>query len=181
LINRFQKARAPPMTTFLNHVQRLLTWAMAFAVAILLVPVSLQIFSRYTNIIPSYIWTEEMSRFFFIWMVMLGATLAVRERLHFDVDIWTSLSPRQDAGLRMVANFFVLLFTGVMIWQGIDFTRFGWNQTSELADLPMWLIFIAWPFAGVIWLLFLIEAFARDIDLYRRGESLVRIVSQEAV
>jgi TRAP-type C4-dicarboxylate transport system permease small subunit len=169
------------MTSFLNVVQRLLTWSMAFAVAILMVPVSLQIFSRFTNLIPSYIWTEEMSRFFFIWMVLLGAILAVRERLHFDVDIWTSLTARQDAALRMVSNVFVLVFTGVMIWWGIEFTRFGWNQTSELADLPMWLIFIAWPFTGVVWLLFLIEAFVRDIGLYQRGEYIQSIAPQEAM
>jgi TRAP-type C4-dicarboxylate transport system permease small subunit len=169
------------MTQFLDRVHRLLTWTMALSVAVLLIPVTLQIVARFTEIIPRYIWTEELSRFCFIWMVMLGAMVALRERLHFDVDLWTNLTPRQDALLRMVSNFFVLAFSGVMIWWGIEFTRFGWNQTSELADLPMWLIFIAWPFAGVIWLLFLIESFLRDIDLYKRGESLPHIAPQEAM
>lgn len=160
------------MTKFLDGYHRLLTWVLAFAVAILIVPVSIQIFSRYTALIPAYIWTEEMSRFFFIWMVMIGAIIGVRERLHFDVDIWSDLSPRANAVLRMVANLFVLGFTGVMIYWGIEFTQFGWNQTSELADLPMWLIFIAWPLTGISWLLFLVEAFVRDIDLYRRNQMI---------
>lgn len=169
------------MTQILNAVQRLLTWAMAFAVTILIIPVSLQIFSRFTDLIPRYIWTEEMSRFFFIWMVMLGAMVAVRERLHFDVDLWADLTPRQDAVLRIVSNVFVLVFSGVMIWWGIEFTQFGWNQTSELADLPMWLIFIAWPIAGAIWVLFLIEAFIRDVVLYRRNEAIPSIIRGDAV
>lgn len=169
------------MTPFLNIVARLLTWAMSLAVVILIVPVSLQIFSRFTDLIPRYIWTEEMSRFFFIWMVMLGAMVAVRERLHFDVDLWTELTPRQDAALRIVSNVFVLAFSGVMIWWGIEFTQFGWNQTSELADLPMWLIFIAWPLAGVIWVLFLIEAFIRDVGLYRRNEAIPSMIRGDAV
>ena len=169
------------MTKFLDLVQRLLTWTMSLSVAVLLIPVTLQIVARFTEIIPRYIWTEELSRFCFIWMVMLGAIVAVRERLHFDVDVWTNLSPRQDALLRMVSNFFVLAFSGVMIWWGIEFTRFGWNQTSELADLPMWLIFIAWPFAGLIWVLFLIEAFLRDIGLYQRNEALAHLAPQEAI
>lgn len=169
------------MTSFNGVLQRVLTWTMALTLAVLLIPVSLQIFSRFTELIPRYIWTEEMSRFFFIWMVMLGAMTAVRERLHFDVDVWNELSARNDALLRIVANFFVLVFTGVMIWWGIEFTRFGWNQTSELADLPMWLIFIAWPFTGVVWLLFLVEAFARDMRLYRSGEYLPRNDPQEAM
>ena len=160
------------MTTFLNGVHRLLTWLLAFAVAILMVPVSIQIFSRFTQLIPAYIWTEEMSRFFFIWMVMIGAMIGVRERLHFDVDFLPKLSARGDAVMRIVANVFVLAFAGVLLWWGVEFTRFGWNQTSELADLPMWLIFIAWPLGGAIYILFLIEAFARDVRLFRSGESL---------
>ena len=160
------------MKTFLDIWQRLLTWVMALALTILIIPVSLQIFSRFTELIPRYIWTEELSRFCFIWMVMLGAMIGLRERLHFDVDVWPKLKPRPDAVLRIVSNLFVLVFSGVMIWTGIDFTKFGWNQTSELADLPMWLIFIVWPLTGLSWVMFLIEAFVRDIDLYRRNQAM---------
>ena len=103
---------------------------------------------------------------------MLGAMIGLRERLHFDVDVWPKLNPRQDALLRILSNTLILIFTGVIIWVGIDFTKFGWNQTSELADLPMWLIFIAWPLTGLSWLMFLVEAFVRDIDLYKRNVAL---------
>ncbi|MBL8378423.1 MAG: TRAP transporter small permease [Burkholderiales bacterium] len=162
------------MKAFLDLWHRLLTWLMAATVAILLIPVCLQIFSRYTELIPRYIWTEEMSRFLFIWMIMLGAMTGLRERLHFDVDLWPQLSARTDAVLRIIANVFVLAFTGIMIYWGIEFTRFGWKQTSELADLPMWLIFIAWPLTGITWFMFLVEAFVRDIGMFRRNEVLER-------
>jgi len=162
------------MKKFLDRWQKILTWTMALAVAVLIIPVSIQIFSRFTALIPAYIWTEELSRFCFVWMVMIGAMIGVRERIHFDVDVWPPLSPKNDALLRIGSNSLVLVFTCVVIWWGVDFTKFGWNQTSELADLPMWLIFIAWPIAGITWLLFLVEAFVRDIDLYQRNEALPR-------
>ena len=162
------------MKKLLDRWQKILTWTMALAVAVLIIPVSIQIFSRFTALIPAYIWTEELSRFCFVWMVMIGAMIAVRERIHFDVDVWPPLSPKNDALLRIGSNSLVLVFTCVVIWWGVDFTKFGWNQTSELADLPMWLIFIAWPIAGITWLMFLVEAFVRDIDLYRRNEALPR-------
>ncbi|MBP6530214.1 MAG: TRAP transporter small permease [Burkholderiales bacterium] len=150
------------MTRFLDRWYQLLTWIMAVTVAVLIIPVTLQIFSRYTSLIPSYIWTEEMSRFFFVWMVMLGAMIGVRDRLHFDVDVFPDLSPHKNALLRLVANALTLIFTAVVIWWGIEFTRFGWNQTSELADLPMWLIFIAWPITGLSWFLFQMDHFRSD-------------------
>jgi len=132
---------------------------MAATVAILIVPVTLQIISRYTALIPAWIWTEELSRFLFIWMIMLGSMIGVREGTHFVVDVLPDLPPRADAALQIVSNLFVLVFALVFVWWGVEFVRFGWNQTSELADLPMGFIFVAWPLAGLTWVLFLGEAF----------------------
>ena len=141
---------------------RLLVWLLAATVGILILPVSLQTFSRYTELLPSYLWTEEASRFLFVWMIMLGAMVGVRERTHFEVDVWPDLPPRAEAWLRILSNLFVLAFALVFSWWGVEFVRFGWNQSSEIAELPMWTIFIAWPLTGLTWLVFLGEAFVQD-------------------
>ena len=120
----------------------------------LIIPVSLQIFSRYTQLIPSYIWTEEMARFLFVWMVMIGATVGVREGSHFDVDVWPALGAKANALLQLVSGVFILMLAFVFLWAGWEFTRFAWNRVSELADLPLWMIHIAWPVAGLSWLVF---------------------------
>jgi TRAP-type C4-dicarboxylate transport system permease small subunit len=133
---------------------RLLTGLLSFSVAILIVPVSLQIFSRYTDLIPSYIWTEEMARFLFIWMIMIGAMLGVREGTHFEVDLWPQMGARATALLSLVSGAFVLVFALVFAWWGMEFTRFAWNRHSELADLPLWLIHLPWPLTGITWLVF---------------------------
>jgi TRAP-type C4-dicarboxylate transport system permease small subunit len=144
---------------FLDGYHRLLTWLMVATVAILIVPVTLQVVSRYTALIPPWIWTEELSRFLFIWMIMLGAMIAVREGTHFVVDVLPELPARPAAALQIVTNLFVLVFALVFVGWGIQFVRFGWDQTSELADLPMVFIFVAWPLAGATWILFLGESF----------------------
>ena len=133
---------------------RLLRWLLAVAVGVLIIPVSLQIFSRYTELIPSYIWTEEMARFLFVWMIMIGAMLGIHEGRHFEVDIWPRLAPRPQAALRLVSNLAVLAFALVFVEAGWYFTHFAWNRISELAELPLWMIHIAWPLTGVTWLLF---------------------------
>jgi TRAP-type C4-dicarboxylate transport system permease small subunit len=150
---------------FIGWVHRLLSWLMVGTVAVLIVPVTLQIISRYTDLIPSWIWTEELSRFLFIWMVMLGAMIGVREGTHFEVDVWPDLAPRPAAMLRLVSNLFVLVFALVFVWWGIEFVRFGWDQSSELAELPMVYIFAAWPVAGLSWVLFLGESFVANFRI----------------
>ena len=148
---------------------QLLTWLLAASVAILIFPVSLQIFSRYTALIPSYIWTEEMARFFVIWSIMLGAMVGIREGTHFMVDLWPPLQGRARSALRLVAAVFVLVFALVFLWWGIDFTRFAFNRISELAELPLWYIHLPWPLAGVTWVLFLGEQMWDDLKVLATG------------
>ena len=153
------------MKRLIEAYHRLLTRLMVATVAILVVPVSLQIVARYTQLIPSYIWTEEMSRFLFIWMIMLGAMIGIREGTHFEVDVWPELGRRANAALRIVSHLFVLVFALVFLYWGIKFVEFGWYQESELAELPMPFIFIAWPLAGATWLLFLGEIFVNNVRI----------------
>ena len=142
---------------------------MAITVGLLVLPVSLQIFSRYTELIPSYIWTEEMARFLFIWMVLIGAMVGVRESSHFEVDIWPTLSRRSEAAVRIAARLGTLALALVFVWAGTEFTRFAWYRTSELADLPLWMIHIAWPVAGVTWIVFLGEQFYDEARILLGG------------
>jgi len=142
---------------------RLLSLLLAASVAVLIIPVSLQIFSRYTALIPSYIWTEEMARFLFVWMIMIGAMVGVRESTHFDVDVWPQLGARGNALLKIISSIFVLAFALVFIWWGWEFTRFAFRRFSELAELPLWLIHIAWPLTGITWILFQGEHLLRAI------------------
>ena len=155
------------MKAVIDWYHRVLTWLLVATVGILIIPVTLQIVSRYTALIPSWIWTEELSRFLFIWMIMLGAMIGIREHTHFEVDVWPELSPRANAALRIVSGIGVLVFALVFVWWGIQFVRFGWDQTSELADLPMPFIFVAWPLTGITWLVFLGESMWTNFNVLR--------------
>jgi TRAP-type transport system small permease protein len=153
------------MRKFIAGYYRLLDWLLAATVGILIVPVTIQIIARFTELIPRWIWTEEMARFLFIWMVMLGAMVGIRDASHFEVDVWPELKPRANALLRIVSNVFVLVFALVFIWYGVKFVQFGWDQSSELAEMPMTFIFVAWPIAGLTWAMFLGEWFIKDLRL----------------
>ncbi|MEO5700752.1 MAG: TRAP transporter small permease [Casimicrobiaceae bacterium] len=157
------------MARFIDAYGRLLDRLLAWTVGILVIPVTLQIIARFTELIPHWIWTEEMARFLFIWMVMLGAMVGIRDGAHFEVDVWPQLAPRPNAVLRIVGNVLVLVFALVFLWYGIQFVQFGWYQTSELADLPMTYIFIAWPVTGFTWLLFLGPRLRDDVRIVLHG------------
>jgi TRAP-type transport system small permease protein len=148
-----------------RRYSELLSWVLAISLGILVIPVALQIFSRYTALIPAYIWTEEMARFLFVWTIMIGAMIGVRESTHFEVDLWPRVSTRAEAAIKLTARLGVLIVAIVFVWAGIRFTGFGWYRISELAELPLWTIHIAWPIAGVTWLIFLGEQMYDEVRI----------------
>ena len=165
----------PGALGLLRRVNRVLAGGIAallvFSVGLLVLPVSLQIFSRYTSVIPSYIWTEELARFCLVYSVMLGAMLAVREGTHFNVDVFPRLSPRGEAMVELLSGSFVLLFAFVFLWWGWEFTEFALYRISELAELPLWLIHMAWPIAGLVWILFQAERMADAVRTLRAQDA----------
>ncbi len=156
---------------FNGLLARILCVLLAIAVGILVIPVSLQVFSRFTALIPHYIWTEEMARFLLVWMIMLGAMLGVREGNHFVVDVWPDLPPRAQAALDLFGNLCVGIFAGVLLVWGWEFTDFAWYRISELAELPLWTIHIAWPVSGAVWLLFVAQRIAGNLRTLVTGQA----------
>ncbi len=160
-----------PWKRFTAGYARVLEVMLAACVGILIIPVTLQVISRYTPFIPSYIWTEEMARFLFIWTIMIGAMVGVRESQHFEVDVWPELNRRAEAAVRIVARLGILALAFVFLWAGTEFTRFAWNRTSELADLPLWTIHIAWPMAGITWIVFAGEQIVDEMRVLLGGKT----------
>jgi TRAP-type C4-dicarboxylate transport system permease small subunit len=168
----FRRTRVAAAWRKLTHwYAQLLSWVLVFSVGILVIPVSLQIFSRYTDLIPSYIWTEEMARFLFIWTIMVGAMIGVREGTHFEVDVWPRIPPRIEAAVKLVSRIGLLVMALVFVWAGIEFTKFAWNRISELAELPLWLIHVAWPVTGLTWVIFLGEQMYGDLRTIVEGSA----------
>jgi TRAP-type C4-dicarboxylate transport system permease small subunit len=156
------------MRKVLNGYYQFLKVALAILMGLLVIPVVLQIISRYIGIIPRYIWTEEMARFCFIWVILVGSMIAVRDGTHFTVDLFPKAKTvRGEAIGKMFADFWILVTALIFIIWGWPLVKFGLLQTSEMAELPMVFIYSAWPVAGITWILFLIEKFVDNIKLLR--------------
>ena len=137
---------------------RVLRFVITWLMILLVIPVTLQIVSRYTELIPRYIWTEEAARFLFIWIIMIGSILAVRDETHFNVDV---LPKPKTARGKVLATLWVdlaiLLMAAIFVWFGTAFVKFGYSQTSELTGINMVFIFGSFLLAGVSWVVVVAE------------------------
>lgn len=167
----------------LNGYFRVLQVVLTVLMGLMIVPVTLQIFSRYTGLIPRYIWTEEAARFCFIWIILVGAMIAVREGTHFEVDVLpTPQTPRGEAIMKLIVYLFMLVFALVFVAYGWRYAAFGYTQTSELTGINLVFIHGAYLLAGLTWVAFLGERILAAIAVLRgdlealavlRGDHLV--------
>ena len=146
------------MNRALVVVDRLVGIVGALLLTALLVPVSIQVFARLVPDIETPLWTEEGARFLLVWLVMVGSLVALRRGAHFTVDLLPDLGPRATRAVARSGSLVVFAFGGFFLWYGIDFVSYGWEQTSEVADWPLWIVFIAWPIVGALWMLVAIES-----------------------
>lgn len=158
------------MRSLLNGYYRLLQVVLTVLITVLIVPVAMQILSRYTGLIPRYIWTEEIARFCFVWIILIGAMIAVRDGTHFSVDLLPlDRTPLLDLVSKTIVNAAILAMAVAFLVWGYDFGVLGARQRSEIAGIPMLSIYVAWPIAGATWAVFVAERLWDDFHAYRAG------------
>lgn len=160
------------MRALIEGYHRFLKVLLTVLMSVLIIPVSMQILSRYTGIIPRFIWTEEIARFCFVWIILIGAMIAVRDGTHFDVDVLPhSKNPLIELIMKLITYGVMLAVAFTFLIWGYDFAILGSRQRSEISGLPMLSIYIAWPIAGATWVLFLGEKIWDELNAYRMGSS----------
>lgn len=154
------------MKAFIEGYYRLLKFTLTLLMGVIILPVSMQILSRYTGIIPRYIWTEEVARFCFVWIIMIGAMVAVRDGTHFDVDLLPHPKTNKTLGIRnLFVHLAIATMAGFFCYYGFKFAQFGLRQNSEMSGINMATIYVAFPLAGATWLLFLADKIVEDLGL----------------
>lgn len=140
----------------------------ATLVGVLIVPVVMQIASRYTDLIPTFMWTEEAARFCLIWTIMLGSSVAVRENLHFDIDLLPA--PGTRLGVFLSRALVVVAIAGFglcFVWMGALYAWDARRELSEITELPMVWMYAAFPVAAAGWTVFAVEKLAVEIRAFR--------------
>lgn len=123
--------------------------------AVMTIVVFLQVIYRYFLMAPLS-WAEEVARFCFIWVALLGMAIAVKDRAHFSI---TMLTDRFPARVKSLIKIMVLL---VSSWLFLILIREGWSlvqinqmQESPAIGIPMSFPYMAVPLGGLLALVFL--------------------------
>ena len=128
----------------------------------LVISVVWQVFSRYVLNDPSTV-TDELARFLFIWVGLIGAAYGLGQNKHLAIDLLLTRlesSPKKYTTLKIIINLIGLFFvTVIMIYGGgrlvIDTINAG--QISPVLHIEMGLVYLALPMSGFFMLVFLLR------------------------
>lgn len=153
----------------LHALDRVLKWMLTALVAVFTVSVFLQVLIRFVFKYPLP-WTEEVSRIAFVYTIFVGATIAVREKAHLNIDfLLVVLPPRPAMALKLFGATLVAIFLGFVTWQGIEFVRSTGVQVTPVMQIPFRYLYLILPSAGALMLLYLILGTIDELRAARRG------------
>lgn len=139
----------------LGGVDRALSATLTVLVGVMLVPVTLQIITRYTPFLPPQLWTEEVARFCLVWTIMIGAAIGVREKAHFDIDLLPEpRTARAKAASLLVVDLSMLLFSALFLWAGWQVFTDGRGEMSEMTEMSMGWFYVVFPMSAACWIAF---------------------------
>jgi TRAP-type transport system small permease protein len=97
------------MRHLLPRLEHLVEWLMALALAVMVVLIFGNVVLRYA-FSSGIAWAEEVSRLMFVWLIFLGAILALRRHAHLGVELVQARLPRRARRACAVVSHLLMLY-----------------------------------------------------------------------
>ncbi|MFN0160880.1 MAG: TRAP transporter small permease [Burkholderiales bacterium] len=125
------------MQRLLEVLDRVVTWLVMVAMALMVAVVSAQVVLRYA-FNSSLDWADDIGRLLFVASVFLAVPLAVREGSHIAIGL---LTERLSARLRdLCARVMALLSAGMMLiitWHAVNVSVEQWSELMPTVNLTV--------------------------------------------
>ncbi len=124
--------------------------------AVLVADVFLGVWSRYV-MHATFQWYDEVARLCFVWMIFLGAAVAVRRGAHFRLHLLVDrFGPVTRRRVELLGTLVVVAFAAVLLAGGIAIFPIARRQVTDALEISMVWFYGALPVGGALMILFAI-------------------------
>lgn len=167
------------MTRLINGYCKLLDALVALALAIMVVLVFGNVVLRYafnTGITVS----EEVSRWLFVWLVFLGAIVALKEHAHLGSDMLVSRLPVIGKKICLVVGQLLMLYVTWLLFSGsLAQVRINWEVEAPVTGASVGIFYLAGVVFAVSAGVLLLRELWRTLSGQLRDEELVMVKESE--
>ena len=118
--------------------------------------VSAGVFWRY-GLNSALSWSEELVRYLLVWISFLGATMATCQGAHIGISILTDRLPeRLQRAVALFVNLIVLVFLGVVLYQGVKILPVMAVRVAPTLGVRMGVFYLVLPISAAVMILHVI-------------------------
>ena len=121
----------------------------AFTIVVIAVVMFMQFTFRLFG--SSLTWSEEVSRYMFVWSVGLGISYATKNNKHLRMDVLPQLVPKLAPSFDFISDLSVLVVSVWMLGPGYKTLSMlaGGTQVGATTGVPMWIVYLS-MYAGFV-------------------------------
>ncbi len=134
------------MGKFVNSIFELLKFIMFISITVMIVLVFINVVFRY-GFNDSLKTSAELSKFLFVWVIMLGAIVASKDGSHLTVSVLDKVLPQKFSLAIKYFSYFVIFCCSIMILIGCyRLAVLDWYNLATFSKLPI----AVKPMAGIV-------------------------------
>ncbi|QGP93695.1 2,3-diketo-L-gulonate TRAP transporter small permease protein YiaM [Neomoorella glycerini] len=132
-----------------HFVIKVLEYLIIICVGTAIASAFLQVIFRYV-LNNSLTWSEELTRYLFIWVVFMAAPVALVRKMHMGVDIiFNRLPGKIKIFTEAIIELCVAIFAITLVNYGFKLTSIAMNQPSPAMRIPMGYVYLAIPLGSL--------------------------------
>lgn len=156
-----------------NIADRVITFISNVIFSLMFLVVLLQIIGRYVMQNP-FMWTEELARVLYVWLIFFGSSTLIKGYEHITIDfVQRRLSPQKEKIFKVIIDVLAFVFFIFVILGGLKMMK-----NSRIACLPcipairMSYLYLSMVVGGVLSCFFLVENIIRNsISYFNKREA----------
>ena len=155
----------------------------AFLLLLLTVLLSIQVFVRFV-FAGGLAWTEELSRYAFVWAIYFGCILGVKENKHIRVTAQFLLMPKRMEKITLIiADVVWIVFNGVIAFFGFNFviSFFRFPFISQTMGFNLAWVYAIVPLAYGLMLIYVVILVYKRIKNFIKNDDSKVVVSEMSV
>lgn len=140
-------------------LSKIISGFLFFFISVLVAITFLQVLSRFVFHIP-IVWSEEVVRMSFIWIIFLGSAIAVKEGIHLTLDmIVSSFGEKWRYFIRLIILGLIFIAAGIICYGGFNYVVRNIGKTAVTMQIPSNVVYVSAPISALLMMFFTIEQF----------------------
>ncbi|GEM_PF-2174396 len=114
-------------------------------------------------------WTEELARFLFVWITLIGAAVCSRSKSHIRVDMIFQLWPsRLTAVLGLIGDVITLFYFGLLTYCSYIWSSSFFGVLSQTMRIPIVAVYLVIPVCAFCMFFLELERMLHNCNLFQK-------------